>query len=141
MGRSDKDALAIIAEKLGAGHVTDYLATWRKIAAERMERVEAIAGIKDILVWLEPLDLKTCVASSGAHEKMRRTLPSAGLYDYFEGRIFSASEVQCGKPAPDLFLHAAKQMNVEPERCLVIEDSVPGVQAAVAAGMRRVWTR
>jgi beta-phosphoglucomutase-like phosphatase (HAD superfamily) len=66
---------------------------------------------------------------------MRRTLGLTGLYDRFAGRVFSATEVEHGKPAPDLFLHAAAAMGVEPDRCAVVEDSVYGVQAAVAAGM------
>jgi HAD superfamily hydrolase (TIGR01509 family) len=77
-----------------------------------------------------------CVASSGSHEKMGRTLGKTGLRRYFEGRIYSASEVANGKPAPDLFLHAAARMGVEPRHCVVVEDSRFGVQAARAAGMR-----
>ena len=72
----------------------------------------------------------------GSHERMRRTLGITGLADRFHGRIFSALEVEHGKPAPDLFLHAASRMGVGPERCVVLEDSVYGVQAGVAAGMR-----
>ena len=75
------------------------------------------------------------MASSGTHDKMRYTLGLTGLYDRFAGRIFSASEVARGKPAPDLFLHAAKQMGVEPAACAVVEDSRHGVAAARAAGM------
>ena len=131
MGRSNKDVNALIGERLGAG---DYLKVWRETAAERMANVEAISGIKEILVGLEPS--QTCVASSGRHEKMRLTLGSAGLWDYFEGRIFSATEVENGKPAPDLFLYAARRMDAQPENCLVVEDSVAGVTGAVAAGMR-----
>jgi beta-phosphoglucomutase-like phosphatase (HAD superfamily) len=82
------------------------------------------------------IKLPTCVASSGSHDKMRHTLGRTGLYQRFEGRIFSAAEVAHGKPAPDLFLHAARQMGVEPARCVVVEDSQYGVQAARAAGMR-----
>jgi beta-phosphoglucomutase-like phosphatase (HAD superfamily) len=68
---------------------------------------------------------------------MRHTLGHTGIYPYFgEGRIFSASEVAHGKPAPDLFLHAAKQMGVNPSACIVVEDSKYGIQAARAAGMR-----
>jgi len=75
------------------------------------------------------------VASSGTPEKIRHGLTSAGLYDRLAPHIFSASEVSRGKPAPDLFLFAAQKMKTPPERCLVIEDSVPGVTGAVAAGM------
>ncbi len=66
---------------------------------------------------------------------MRQTLGLTGLCDAFEGRIFSATEVEHGKPAPDLFLHAAASLGVEPSECAVVEDSVYGVQAGVAAGM------
>lgn len=67
---------------------------------------------------------------------MRHTLGLTGLYDLFDGRIFSATEVEHGKPAPDLFLHAAASIGVDPSRCVVVEDSRYGVEAARAAGMR-----
>jgi HAD superfamily hydrolase (TIGR01509 family) len=102
---------------------------WAAIDAE----LAPIDGIVDVLA---ELTLSRCVASSGSHDKMRKTLGRTGLYPYFEGRIFSATEVEHGKPAPDLFLHAARQLGVRPERCVVVEDSRPGVQAARAAGMR-----
>ena len=89
-------------------------------------------GVTDAL---ERIDVATCVASSGSHEKMKFTLGLTGLFDYFDGRIFSADEVRKGKPAPDLFLHAARMMNCPPSQCAVIEDSVAGVMAGVAAGM------
>ena len=66
---------------------------------------------------------------------MRHTLGRAGLYDRFAGRIYSATEVARGKPAPDLFLHAAWHMGVDPAACVVVEDSRAGVRAARAAGM------
>ena len=77
----------------------------------------------------------TCVASSGEHERMRRTLGRTGLHADFEGRIYSATEVERGKPHPDLFLHAADRMGADPARCVVVEDSPFGVRGAVAAGM------
>jgi beta-phosphoglucomutase-like phosphatase (HAD superfamily) len=76
-----------------------------------------------------------CVASSGSHARMRVSLGRAKLYDKFAPNIFSASQVQHGKPAPDLFLFAAAQMATPPERCLVIEDSIAGISGARAAGM------
>jgi HAD superfamily hydrolase (TIGR01509 family) len=95
--------------------------------------VRPIDGIVDAL---DRIALPTCVASSGTHDKMRLTLGRTGLYERFEGRIFSATEVRRGKPAPDLFLHAADRMGVAPGRCVVVEDSLHGVRAARAAGMR-----
>jgi HAD superfamily hydrolase (TIGR01509 family) len=84
---------------------------------------------------LDRLGLPYCVASSGEVEKMRLTLGTTGLLPRFEGRMFSATQVAQGKPAPDLFLFAAEQMHVDPGACVVVEDSVPGVLAATAAGM------
>ena len=75
------------------------------------------------------------MASSGTPEKIRHGLTCAGLYDRLTPHIFSAVQVKRGKPAPDLFLFAAEQMGAAPERCVVVEDSVPGVTGARAAGM------
>ena len=84
----------------------------------------------------EALPQRRCVASSSAPERLRHSLSLAGLLHRFEPHIFSATQVARGKPAPDLFLFAAASMQRRPAACVVIEDSVPGVQAAVAAGMR-----
>lgn len=84
---------------------------------------------------LEQIPQLTCVASSSSHESIRYKLELTGLYQRFEGRIFSASEVANGKPAPDLFLHAAARMGVRPAGCVVVEDSRYGVQAARAANI------
>jgi HAD superfamily hydrolase (TIGR01509 family) len=97
--------------------------------------LQPIAGAKDAVLALQKAGIETCVASSGAIEKMQLTLGLTGFGDLFEGRIFSSTQVPRGKPFPDLFLHAALQMNVQPFDCMVVEDSVPGVQAARAAGM------
>ena len=95
--------------------------------------VQAIKGIEGVL---EQLELPCCVASSGSHEKMQMTLGKTGLIDFFAGNIFSTSEVERGKPHPDIYLHAAARMGVsDPARCLVIEDSPIGVTGAVAAAM------
>lgn len=95
--------------------------------------LQAVPGVTEAL---RRIHTPVCVASSGEHEKMRLTLGHTGLLPRFEGRMFSATEVARGKPAPDLFLHAATTMGACPGRCAVIEDSLPGVQAARAAGMR-----
>lgn len=91
-----------------------------------------VAGIVEAL---DAIPVPTCVASSGTHRRLRHTLGLTGLYDRFEGRIFSATEVARGKPAPDLFLYAADRMGVPAARCAVVEDSGYGVLAARAAGM------
>lgn len=85
---------------------------------------------------LAGLPLPFCVASSSQVERIRLSLELTGLLPRFEGHVYSATMVQNGKPAPDLFLHAAAQMGVAPENCLVIEDSPAGIMAARAAGMR-----
>lgn len=97
--------------------------------------VEAVPGVREVLLALQSRGLPLCVASSGKFEKMRFTLGSSGLLPLVEHVLFSAEQVAHGKPAPDLFLFAAKSMGYAPEACVVIEDSVPGVQAAIAAGM------
>jgi HAD superfamily hydrolase (TIGR01509 family) len=84
---------------------------------------------------LDAIAMPTCVASSGHHERIRVSLEAAGLLARFAGRIFSAQDVARGKPAPDLFLHAARACGANPARCAVVEDSRSGVDAANAAGM------
>jgi HAD superfamily hydrolase (TIGR01509 family) len=95
--------------------------------------LQQVDGVADAL---GRIDIPTCVASSGTPESIETKLRLTGLWERFVGRIFSAADVEHGKPAPDLFLHAAEQMDVEPSVCAVIEDSPFGVQAARAAGMR-----
>lgn len=93
----------------------------------------AMPGVADAVAGLA---LPRCVASSSDPVRLAHTLGLTGLAPLFEGRIYSSTLVARGKPAPDLFLHAAASMGAPPEACLVVEDSVPGVQAARAAGMR-----
>ena len=97
-----------------------------------------LRAVPGVAALLDSLICRTCVASSGRPERLKHALSLVGLYGHFRPHIFSATEVPRGKPAPDLFLHAAARMGVAPERCVVVEDSVPGVIAAVAAGMRVV---
>jgi HAD superfamily hydrolase (TIGR01509 family) len=97
------------------------------------ENLQMIPGISEAL---NAIACRICVASSGTKDRICSTLKKAGLFERFHPHIFSASAVARGKPFPDLFLHAAAQMRVEPSRCVVVEDSIPGVTAAVAANMR-----
>jgi len=103
-----------------------------RIIAALSEEVEMIAGVEEVLTSIKG---KKCVASNGRHAKIRATLTKTGLLKYFRDCIFSAEDVERGKPHPDLFQYAARQMNVRPESCVVIEDSVLGVRGARAAGM------
>ncbi len=97
---------------------------------------DSVAAIEGIETVLKNLAIPFCVASSGSHDKMRLTLGKSGLIDFFSGNIFSTSDVERGKPHPDIYLHAATVMGGhQPGRCLVIEDSPLGVTGAVAAGM------
>lgn len=81
---------------------------------------------------------RMCVASSSSPERLRHTLGLVGLYRRFDPHVFSATMVARGKPAPDLFLLAAERMAASPARCVVVEDSLPGVEAAMAAGMTAI---
>ena len=97
-----------------------------------------LQAIPDVAIAVDALVCKACVASSSSPERLRHALSLVGLYDRFQPHIFSATMVVRGKPAPDLFLYAAQGMGVGPQRCVVVEDSLPGVAAAVAAGMTAI---
>lgn len=99
------------------------------------KQLKKTEGVMDVL---SNLRVPYCLATSSGRRRTQGALELVGLTEYFGNHIFTASEVAHGKPAPDLFLFASKKMQVEPEKCLVIEDSVPGVMAAIAAEMR-VW--
>jgi HAD superfamily hydrolase (TIGR01509 family) len=134
MGRSDAYMTAEIEAHLGRPLPPNWDERYRTWYREAWAaELEPVAGVVEAL---DAITAPTCVASSGTHEKMRFTLGLTGLYARFEGRIFSVDEVAHGKPAPDLFLHAAAKMSVPPADCVVVEDSRYGVQAARAAGMR-----
>ena len=132
-GRSMASCYAIIAEQLQRPMPSDFDRRFRDRTFAAFARdLQPVPGIHAALA---NIPIPTCVASSGPHEKIRHNLELTRLLDRFDGRIFSASDVAHGKPAPDLFLHAARTFGIEPARCAVIEDSSLGVQAGVAAGM------
>ncbi|MEV7204125.1 MULTISPECIES: HAD family phosphatase [unclassified Streptomyces] len=107
-----------------------------RVFAAFERELEPVPGAVGVLEKLAADGVAYCVASSGSHERIRVGHRKAGLDGWFDDeRIFSSQDVGRGKPAPDLFLHAAARMGVAPERCAVVEDSPLGVQAAVAAGM------
>ncbi len=96
------------------------------------QRLRPVSGIEEAL---ELITLPVCVASSGSLEKINHSLKLTKLHDFFAPSFFSAEMVHRGKPAPDLFLYAAAQMGIRPDRCLVVEDSPVGIKAAQKAGM------
>lgn len=107
-----------------------------RVFAAFARELKPVAGVGDVLEELAADGVPYCVASSGSHERIRVGHRTTGLDRWFEdARIFSSQDVGRGKPAPDLFLYAAGRMGVEPERCVVVEDSPLGVRAARAAGM------
>ena len=133
VGRSDAYMLAEIEHTLGRP-VPDWQSRYeRELHAAFHAELTTVDGIE---AALDTIGLPTCVASSGTHTKLALTLGLTGLLPRFAGRIYSATDVANGKPAPDLFLHAADRCGVDPTRCVVIEDSRSGVAAARAAGMR-----
>jgi HAD superfamily hydrolase (TIGR01509 family) len=106
------------------------------VFAEFQRQLMPVAGAAELLKQVQQSGVRYCVASSAHHEWIRTALAKTGLAGFFTDRqLFSAQDVGRGKPAPDLFLHAAATMGVPPERCVVLEDSPLGVAAARAAGM------
>jgi HAD superfamily hydrolase (TIGR01509 family) len=136
LGSTLERVRSLAEAELGRPLPDDFEATYRGRVYPRLaESVEAVPGIDAVLDALDAAGIQSCVASSGIHERIRITLTTAGLIDRFDGRRFSAEDVGRGKPAPDLFLHAAAALGVDPPRCAVVEDAPAGIEAAAAAGM------
>jgi HAD superfamily hydrolase (TIGR01509 family) len=126
----------LVEAELGHAIPDDFETSYRARVYPALEQsVQPIPGVASVLDAVTGAGLLTCVASSAIHQRIQITLTTAGLIDRFDGRLFSAEDVGRGKPAPDLFLHAAATLGVEPARCAVIEDSPAGIEAANAAGM------
>ncbi|WP_409058988.1 HAD family hydrolase [Streptomyces sp. SYP-A7185] len=127
----------LVLERSGQRLPEDFDAAFHARVFAAFEReLEPVAGAVDVLEKLVADGVPYCLASSGSHERIRVGHRRTGLDRWFDdGRIFSAEDVGRGKPAPDLFLYAAERMGVRPEKCVVIEDSPLGVQAARSAGM------
>ncbi|MGX4690576.1 HAD family hydrolase [Streptomyces sp. JNUCC 63] len=127
----------LVRERTGQRLPDDFDDVFHARVFAAFEReLKPVAGVGDVLGKLVVDGSPYCVASSGSHERIRVGHRTTGLDRWFdEERIFSSQDVGRGKPAPDLFLYAAERMGVAPERCVVVEDSPLGVQAAAAAGM------
>ena len=133
VGRSFPTVARDIREKWKVALPDGFEASYRReLLAVFENELCPTAGLVELL---GRLDTPCCVATSSSPERVSNSLRITGLDRWFDRRVFTASEVKNGKPAPDLFLHAAGTLGVDPARCLVIEDSIPGVKAAIAARM------
>ncbi|MFD5814977.1 HAD family hydrolase [Streptomyces sp. NPDC059618] len=127
----------LVLERTGRRLPDDFDDVFHARVFAAFEReLKPVPGAEQVLEKLAADGVPYCVASSGSHERIRVGHRTTGLDRWFDAsRVFSSQDVGRGKPAPDLFLHAAERMGVRPERCAVVEDSPLGVQAANAAGM------
>lgn len=133
LGRSFPEVTAEIGNWFGASLPADFEKHYRhKLLDEFKHNLNTTQGIEHVL---NNLNVKTCVATSSSPARVARSLELVKLKNHFGNNVFTVSEVKKSKPAPDLFFHAARIMQVSPENCLVIEDSLYGVRAALSAGM------
>ncbi len=134
LGRSWPKVVADIRINYGLSLGDEFEESYRSELLRSFEtELETTPGVHDVL---DRLKVASCVATSSTPRRLARSLEITGLDRIFAGRTFTASMVENGKPAPDLFLLAAERMGIAPEKCLVIEDSAPGIEAAKRAGMR-----
>lgn len=132
--------LSRIVQQLEFEHKTsfadDFIPSYR-LVVDRLfeEHLEPCPGVVDML---EAIDLPVCVASSGPLEKIRRALSLTGLAPYFGDKLFSSYSIKSWKPEPGIFIHAAAQMGFSTDRCVVVEDSLVGIEAALSAGAKAV---
>jgi HAD superfamily hydrolase (TIGR01509 family) len=133
LGRSLAHDLRVLEEEFHLSIAPGALSTMQTRLYRRLRReLQPISGVSEAI---RRLDGRCCVASSSQLDRIRLSLSVTGLLDQFEPNLFSGSEVSNGKPAPDLFLHAASSMGTNPSNCVVIEDSPAGILAAQRAGM------
>jgi HAD superfamily hydrolase (TIGR01509 family) len=134
VGRSRDTCIAMAGEMRGCPLPEGFARAWDEAFYAAMRReLKPVPGIPELL---RSLQVPFCVASNGEPSHMEVSLAVTGLMPLVRGRVFSAVEVPRPKPAPDLFLHAARTMGVAPAECVVVEDTPTGVRAAIDAGMR-----
>jgi HAD superfamily hydrolase (TIGR01509 family) len=133
VGRSMAQCLQIIEERLARPVPASFIEQYdSRTKRALVDQLQPVSGVKEAI---GAIDLPMCVASSGSHEKIRTTLGITGLLDRFDGKIFSVTDVNNAKPHPDVFLYAAEKMGGEAAKTAVVEDTVLGVRAGIAAGM------
>jgi HAD superfamily hydrolase (TIGR01509 family) len=129
-----RDRVEVTSQRLNWSPPIDFLSTFNeRLSVVTENELQPIVGIQSLI---ESLSMPVCVASNGSRKEITLRLKITKLTDYFGEAIFSGMEVPRPKPEPDVFLAAAKAFDISPDRCVVIEDSVPGVTAAVRAGMK-----
>jgi HAD superfamily hydrolase (TIGR01509 family) len=137
IGRSHEQIVTSLTEDFGGPPPQTVLDFEETVLAAFPARLQPVPGIAGTLTGLVERSMKICVGSNSDVERLEISLGVTGLVGSFrDGWVFSSEMVAHPKPAPDLYLHAASVVGVQPGQCLVIEDSVPGVTAGVAAGMR-----
>jgi HAD superfamily hydrolase (TIGR01509 family) len=133
LGRHNQQVTLILKEKLGVNLSEQY---WQEVILQQQqlfcEQLVPVEGIREVL---QIITKRTCIASSSNMERLSYTLGITNILPYFENRIFSTELVVRGKPFPDIYLYSAKKMNVPANECIVIEDSLAGIEGALAAGM------
>jgi len=135
-GGNLNDHLLRYSTQHGVDVPDNFIANFRERMYIRFEDgIKAVPGVHDLV---KQLNIPYCVASNGPMKKMEITLKMSGLLPYFEGEIYSAYDVGAWKPDPKIYLIVAEKMKLNPKSCLVIEDSAPGIQAGLEAGMQ-VW--
>ena len=134
IGKRLQDVIVAVEAHVGRAVPGDFVESFQRRTLERLKaEVRLVEGARAYLDAFA--DVPRCIASSSSPDRLAACLEVLELADAFDGRVFSASQVARGKPHPDIFLYAAEQMRVSPAEALVLEDSVGGVRAAVAAGM------
>jgi len=133
-GRKMAECVSALEQRLGRALPADFVVRFReRMSAAFRDRLRPVDGAVDLV---RSIRQPFCVASSGPRDKIELSLSLTGLLPFFQDSIFSSYEVGCWKPEPGLFLHAARTMGIEPQSCVVVEDSLPGVQAGISAGMQ-----
>lgn len=130
------DILHSIEQKHNILIKENFILEYRALVDELFEK--ELKPCKGVLEFLNENNLPVCVASSGPVKKINKALEITGLKKYFDEKIFSSYEINSWKPDPDVFLYAAKMMEINPSECLVIEDSLKGIEAGLKAGMKTI---
>lgn len=131
-GNALKVCVNHISELLGTDMPSDFEAEYRRRSFEKFRKeIQPVDGVLDVI---KTLRIPFCVASSGPENKIKLNLELTGLLPYFESKIFSCYAIQKWKPDPDIFLWAAETMGFKASECVVIEDSLIGLQAAIKGG-------